>query len=229
MNEPSNQTGRSSCTAENWIPAWSIPIHCILEGFTARTLIKRLSGAAILLTSLALCGCGKSNAVPNRKLTKAELELRAKKEIPGEISGTGWHIRWLNPAATGKRGLQTVVLADSAHGAISDPANPTISLYDVAAKIFRDGAQTGTVYAPLVAANQHDKVLLATGGVKLTSITDPPDTVVTGDAMRWDTTRNRLIVTGNARAVVLRPGRKPDTTTGDTLVFDTKLKELRNE
>ena len=104
-----------------------------------------------------------------------------------------------------------------------------ITLYDVVAKVFRDGAQTGTLNAPVVAANQRDKVLFATGGVKLTSNTDPPDTVVTGDAMRWDTTRNTLVVTGNARAVVVRPGQKPDTTTGDTLVFDTKLKELRNE
>ncbi len=203
---------------------------CRIPGrITAHFLAKYISCTAILVSSLIICGCGKSNAIPNRKPTKAELELKAKKEIPGEITGTTWHIRWLNPAATGNHDLQTVVLADSAHGSVSDPANPTITLYEVAAKIFRDGAQTGTVYAPVVAANQRDKVLLATGGVKLTSITDPPDTVVTGDAMRWDTTRNRLVVIGNARAVVLRPGQKPDTTTGDTLVFDTKLKELRNE
>ncbi len=190
---------------------------------------KCIIPTALLILAAALSGCGKSNAIPNRKPTKAELELKAKKEIPGEITGTSWHIRWLNPSPTGKHELQTVVLADSAHGAVNDPSNPTITLYQVAAKIFRDGAQTGTVYAPVVTANQRDKVLIATGSVLLKSITNPPDTVVTGDRMRWYTSRSRLVVMGNARAVVLRPGQKPDTTTGDTLVFDTKLKELRNE
>jgi hypothetical protein len=176
-----------------------------------------------------LCGCGKSHAAPNRKPTKAELALKAKKEIPGEITGNGWHIRWLSRAQTGKRDLETVALADAARGAINDPANPTITLYDVVAKVYRNGEQTGTINAPVMTANQTDKVLHATGGVRLTSITDPPDTVVTGDSMRWDTSRNKLVVTGNARAIVVKPGEKPNTTVGDRLVFDTKLKELRNE
>jgi len=194
--------------------------------FASTRLITLL---VMILISPVTFGCGKSHAVPNRVPTKEELALKAKKEIPGEITGKVWHIRWLNRAATGKRDLQTVALADAAHGAINDPANPTITLYDVFAKVFREGLQTGTIHAPVATANQRDKVLIATGGVKLTSITDPPDTVVTGDAMRWDTTKNLLIVTGNARAVVLKPGQKPDTTTGDKLIFDTKLKELRNE
>lgn len=176
-----------------------------------------------------LAGCGKSQSLPNRKPTKEELAIKARKEIPGEISGLGWRIHWFNRSTTGNRALQPVIIADSSHGSINDPANPTIILYDVAAKIFREGAQTGTIHAPVIAANQRDKILTATGGVTLTSATEPPDTVITGDAMTWDTSKNKLVVTGNARAVVTRPDEKPDTTTGDRLVFDTKLKELRNE
>jgi hypothetical protein len=172
-------------------------------------------------------GCNKSGPIKNRKLTKEELALKQRNEIPAEISGAVWRIRWYN-RATNKR-LLIVASADSARGEITDPNDPTLTLHDVTGTVYREGVKTATIRAPSVAADQTHKILHAVGGVRLTSVTDPPDTVITGDTMTWDTTKDKLVVLGNAHAVMQKPGQLADTTSGDRLVFDTKLKILRNE
>lgn len=184
----------------------------------------------VLLSIVTAMGCGKSKASSQQhKPTKEELALKSRKEIPGSITGRKWLIRWFNRSQTGNKGLELVLVADAANGVINDPDNPTVLMHIVKANIYKDGVHTAVITAPTVKANQLQHTLWASGGARVTSITDPPDTVITSDSMTLDTNTNILVATGHATATTITPDKQKSSTSGDRLVFDTKLKEMRNE
>ena len=181
--------------------------------------------SALLIPSLG--GCGKPKPPPEKKLTRAEQEAKVHKEIPGSITGNGWHIHWFSRDPKIEDGAsKPVLVADADQGEITNPDNPTIVLHTVTARIFRNGAPTCIVTAPLVKANQRDRTLFAYGGVTLTSLPDPPDTVITADSMIWDTHTSILKAIGHAHARTIVAG-KPGTMSGDRLIYDDKTKEVK--
>ena len=186
---------------------------------------------AMVFTALVsfVAGCGKPHRPTDKQLTPQEIALKRRKEIPAAITGREWRIRWFNRKTSGDRSLELVLLSDSSDGAITEPDNPTVLLHDVSARVYKDGVHTATIDAPVVTANQLTHTLIATGGAKVTSITDPPDTVITGDTMTLDTNTNILIATGRATATTIDAARRVSSTRGERLVFDTRLKEMRNE
>lgn len=180
-----------------------------------------------VLLGLTLGGCGKPKPPPEKPPTKAEQQAKAHQEIPSSVSGKGWQLHWLTRDPKKDDGdSKPVLVADADWGEITNPDNPTMELHIVTAHIYRNGAATCIVTAPIVRANQRDRTLFATGGVTLTSLTDPPDTVITSDTMIWDTHTSILKAIGHAHART-QVGGKPGTMSGDVLIYDNKTQEVR--
>ena len=197
--------------------------------FDVRFRPYRTIACMLAVCNAAACGCGKSHPVPKRELTAEEKAAKERKEVPGAISGKGWIIKIKARPQSGNGPLETVLQANAETGIIKDTHNLNAELTGVRAQLYQKGVQTATIFAPQASANQNAKTLLATGGVKVTSITDPPDTVVTADRLSWNANTNELIAIGNAHAVMHTPEGKERSTSGDKLYFDTRLKEIRNE
>ncbi len=145
------------------------------------------------------------------------------------LSGTGWNIKIQSRGQHGSGPLEIVLQAKADTGEVRDPHDLTVQLKGVRAQLYHEGLHTATITAPIASANQKQKTLIAEGGVTVTSLTDPPDTVVTSDKLYWNAAHNELVAEGHARAVMRTHEGGIRSTTGDRLYFDTKLKEIRNE
>jgi hypothetical protein len=179
-------------------------------------------GALALLILLAGAGCGKpkqsAEETPDRK--KRELEL------PGQVSGKGWHIPWRMRDPKHPNGPPIpVLIADAKSGVLTnDEENPTVLLRDVRARLFRNGKHTADIAAPEVTADQKERLVIGRGGVTFVSLTNPPDTVVTADKITWDTRQSKVFAEGNARVTRRHKDGQTDTTIGNRITFDAGLK-----
>jgi hypothetical protein len=194
--------------------------------------IKTSQARILFALSVALVfafGCGKSHPPQKRELTPEEKAAKERKEVPGAISGKGWVINIKSLPQQGDGPMETVLHADADAGLIKDPHDLNVSLTGVTARLYQKGQYSASIKAPEASANQRDKTLVATGGVTVTSVTDPPDTVITSDKLYWNAKTNEMIAIGNAHAVMHTPEGKIRSTSGDRLSFDTRLKEIRNE
>ncbi len=183
----------------------------------------------IILCVSASNGCAKRKNVVDKKPTKEELALKARKEIPGEISGRVWTIKWFKRSVKGNKALKLELVSYSSEGSITDPQNPTVLLHDVRAEIFLEGIHTATITADTMRGNQQEHELVATGHARVVSLTNPPDTVVTANTITFNTNTNIMIASGHATAMQKGAGNKTSFTQGDRLRFDSRLKEMRND
>ncbi len=203
------------------------------------TAARRLAKLGRILTLLCLplafaptTGCGKP-ASQNKPVKKASAAGQAEKldarRLPGRVVGAGWHIPWRvrDPKHPNGPGLP-VLIADAETGEIlNSDANPTVQLGNARVKLFRNGLPTADVDAPQLTANQHDRIVIGTGGVRVNSLADPPDTVVTADKITWDTRTNVIVAVGNARVVrTPKAGGAALSQSGGRITFDTALKEF---
>jgi hypothetical protein len=178
---------------------------------------------AILLL-LATGGCaGKKPPVKASDATQAKKP--AKAELPGQLTGKGWHISWLTRDPKNPNGPQIPVLsADADRGEIMNTATPALRLWNVHARMFHNGIQSANITAPQVTASQGDWIFIGTGGVTVESLTDPPDTVITGDKVTWNMKIKRLLAEGHARLTHRAPDGKVSMAEGNRITFDTALK-----
>lgn len=206
--------------------------NCNWETFGDMHYIRgRLSDSILLLLIgfvFVTTGC-KSNsnqAVQKKKPIDAQ---EAKAARPGSITGKGWNIRWRKRDPDHPEGAALPVLyANSKTGSMADQDdNVIIQLNDVHARLFQKGKQSAIIYADKIDANQHDKIIIGTGNVRVNSISNPPDTVVTADKITWDTDTRKIIAEGNAR-VTRKPknGGTVFTHEGGVITFDLGLQEF---
>ena len=163
-----------------------------------------------------------------------------KKELPGAVRGTGWHIPWYAPDPKNpKAGLQRVLIADAREGAMGSKKDVlTIQLQDVNATLYHADKPSATVEAPHVTANQRERVIIATGGVTIHAVFDPmadnpakakpADTTITADKVTWDSHTTRVVCTGNAH-LVKRGGSLPIDSVSDIIVYDTETRKTHFE
>jgi len=180
--------------------------------------------------AVTLFGCGKSNeAQERRREEEAQKSAESTQNRPGSMTGTNWHIPWKAPDPKHPNGpLITVMIADAETGNLSvQDSNIHLRLDGVHAQLFRNARLAAKVQASEVNTDKHSRIIVGTGGVKVVSITDPPDTVITADRMTWDTRSSKVIAEGNAHAIQYRSqGTLPNETFGDRILFDTETGKL---
>jgi hypothetical protein len=176
-----------------------------------------------------VAGCGnlkgaQQDVRPDRKAAKAAL--------PEGIQGEGWHIPWRMADPKHPNGPPiTVLIADARTGSMnSEGDNILVRLHDVHAQLFHAGKRAAYVTADNVTTNKNTRVVIGTGGVKVTSLTAPPDTVITADRMTWDPHTNKVIALGNAHARQTKPaGQAALDTYAPRMEYDLATGRLSEE
>jgi hypothetical protein len=213
--------------------------------------MRRIAYASMGTFFWLAAGCGKPvNTKRSAELAaaaKAEQAEQAKANVPGGITGTGWHIPWRAKDPKHPNGPPVIVLiADARNGAMdSQDDDVYVRLWHVHAQLFRDRKPSATVDAAEMTTDQHSKVVIGTGGVTIHSLPGaakpphpqdakgenwlPPNTTITADKMTWDTQTSKLIAIGHAHATQLAPGSHiPTETSGERLKFDMETGDLTN-
>jgi hypothetical protein len=167
---------------------------------------NRGRGAIALCALLLLSGCAGANNRQNNRPKPPETEADRQANLPGAITGSGWHIQWRerNPKRPEKPLRVLEAVAQTGELADQDDTN-TMRLREVRARLYRNGQAAADIQAPQLTANQRDRILVGTGGVTLTSLADPPDTVVTADKITWDTHTGKIAGVGNAHVLQRLP------------------------
>lgn len=177
-----------------------------------------------------------SNAGCNGKKTSLNQQTDAEKrksahdafaDLPGTVTGTGWHIHWRSRAnETATAIAEPVLEADAQSGAMADTAdknNITAQLFRVRARLYRNGIHTADVEAPEATANQQTRIVIGTGRVTVRSLTNPPDTVVTADQITWNANTNGIVAEGNAVVTRRPPTGLAILQRGNRIIFDSRL------
>jgi hypothetical protein len=181
---------------------------------------------ASLLLPMAVVGCGRKTAPSQSGPKPGTIADEPEQSFTGEISGTNWHIPW---SILNEKG-QTVpaLVADARRGEMNNLADSyTMRLHGVRAKLYSEGVHSADIVAAQIDANSNEHKIIGTGGVRVTSLTSPPDTVVTADKMTWDPRGFKMVAVGHA-VVTQRPkdGGLPITQTGGRITFDTKFQKI---
>jgi len=148
------------------------------------------------------------------------------KNLTGEVKGTNWHIPWTIRNSKG----QTVpaLIADARRGEMNNLDDGyAMRLHGVTAQLFQEGVHAADIVAGQVDANSEDKLIVGTGGVQVTSLTNPPDTVVTAEKITWDPHTFKMVAVGHAKVIQTpRNGGVPISQTGGRIMFDTKFQKF---
>ncbi len=170
--------------------------------------ILLLIGALVL----AVAGCGKA---PTARVEAArdggtgDSGQSAPAPLPGGITGTNWHIPWrtADPKHPHAKPV-TVLIADAKSGTMTSKANNLVlRLGGVRAQLFSERRHVADLQAARVETDRRSRIVVATRDVRLVSLTNPPDAVLTSDRMTWDTHTKILVATGNAHFVRRQPGK----------------------
>lgn len=185
-------------------------------------------GVTLFLYGIVGCHRAGSSSHPgqNQGNMGADAEADQAQNLTGEVSGTNWHIPWTIRDAKGR--TVPALIADARQGEMNNLDDGySMRLNGVKAKLFRDGVHTADIVAAQVDANSDDHMIIGTGGVRVTSLTSPPDTVVTADKITWDLNSSKMVAVGHA-LVTQRPrnGGIPITQTGGRITFDTKFQKF---
>jgi len=150
------------------------------------------------------------------------------KNLTGEVKGTNWHIPWTIRNAKG----QTVpaLIADARKGEMNNlDEGYAMHLHGVNAKLFQEGVHAADIVAEQVDANSEEKIIIGTGGVQVSSLTNPPDTVITADKITWDPQTAKMVAVGHAQVTQRPPKGVSITQTGGRITFDTKFQKIKVE
>ncbi len=193
-------------------------------------------------------GCGKQKPTPTQGATaKSEVATPRtngkaaedkKAELPGAVRGTGWHIPWYAPDPKHPNGpVQRVLVADAKQGAMDSDKNfARVRLTDVHATLYHEGKPSATLDAPHVTTNEHDRVIVATGGVTIHALISPrasqkrvvvpPDSTVTADKVVWDSHRPEVVCTGHARLTSKQPGSPAIESYSEKIIYNTETGDM---
>lgn len=191
-----------------------------------------LIGLILLLGGLGGCRSkgspSQSGHNPGTMGTDAE-KAEEPQNLTGEITGTNWHIPWMINDSKGHP--VPALVADARKGEMNNLDDSyTMRLHIVQAKLYQDGVHAADIQAKQVDANSKENLIIGTGSVRVTSLTNPPDTVVNADKITWDPRTSVMVAVGHA-LVTQRPhnGGVPITQTGGRITFDTKFQKIRVE
>ncbi|MCS6775520.1 MAG: hypothetical protein RMJ43_05950 [Chloroherpetonaceae bacterium] len=178
--------------------------------------------AGTLLFGVA--GCGPD---PPPKPAQQEPEIEKIEQLKGTVTGKGWYVPWKVRDPKDPTRSVPVMIANAETGAMkNDDGNVRVQLRKVRAQLFREGKPAAYVEAQEVSANRRDRVVIGKGNVIVHSLSDPPDTVVRADRMRWDTRSGTIVASGNAQVTRRLANGQRATSFSNRVLFDTRLKDF---
>ena len=186
-------------------------------------------GTTALLIGIVGCHPAGSSSQSGRNPGTMGADAEPGQNFTGEISGTNWHIPWMVRNAKGR--AFPALVADARMGEMNNLDDSyTMRLHGVRAKLYQEGVHAADIVAAQVDANSDDHLIIGTGGVRVTSLTNPPDTVVTADKITWDPRSSKMVAVGHAH-VEQRPrnGGVPIIQSGGRITFDTKFQKVEVE
>lgn len=184
---------------------------------------------AVCVLVLTGCGTPKTSAKASKADTKQNKTTAqiVKEELPNAVTGKGWHLPWYTRDPNNPERQIPVFQADAQTGALTgNTDNITAQLHKVNVVLYRDGKPAATAQAPRLTANRRDKIIVGTGGVRIVSLTDPPDTVITADKIRWDTRTSHIVATGSAHAKGKMKNGLPVDVSGNHITYDIARDEI---
>ncbi len=186
-----------------------------------------LGGAMLIAAST---GCKRSSTASYSGQNPGTVDADASaQKLEGQITGVNWHIPWRVRNAAGKP--MPALIADAREGLMnSQDDSYTMRLRGVRAKLFQEGVHSADIVAAQVDANSDEHIIVGTGGVRVSSLTNPPDTVVTADKVTWNPNSHKMVAVGHAKVTYHpRTGGLPITQSGGRITFDMLLKKIEVE
>lgn len=184
--------------------------------------LRACGRAGVLLPVLA--GCGPD---PPPRPVQQEPEIEKIEQLKGTVTGKGWYVPWKVRDPKDPNRSVPVMIANAETGAMkNDDGNVRVQLRKVRAQLFREGKPAAYVEAQEVSANRRDRVVIGKGNVIVHSLSDPPDTVVRADRMRWDTQSGAIVASGNAQVTRRLANGQLATSLSNRVLFDTRLKDF---
>lgn len=190
--------------------------------------MKKVLPCALLLLLAGCAGPYDLEEQAQKLKVKAATTTHQDSELPGQIKGTGWRMRWNTRDPHNINGPTLPVLdavAQAGHMTDRDD-NVYAVLDDVRAQLFREGKPAADITAPRITANRRDRIMIGIGGVRVNSLTDPPDTVITADKITWDTRTGKIVAVGNAQVTQNQENGIVNTHRGGRITFDTTLRSF---
>ena len=169
-------------------------------------------------------GCSSQKRPPLPSLItkkKAELQL-------GKVAGKGWYLPWYR-LEKGK--YVPVLIANADNGDLLNKTGWNIrhqrqnyliaKMNGVNAEMYSMGKHTLNVVASHMTLDQKDNSLVGTGGCTVTSLQNPPNTVLTADRIEWKTDGRILRATGHTKLISQpKPQDAPITQEGESTIYD---------
>jgi hypothetical protein len=179
-----------------------------------------LSALALCMVTLSLCtGCLAVRSQTRAHRHKApKPKSKPQPEIPGGVTGEGWHMHWRKQTKTGAIPILNADAEAGAFDALTDSSRASVAMQRVQAQLFQQGKLAALLTAPKLVANQSAERVVGTGGVTIHSAPGQPISVLTADQVTWDVRKELIVAEGHVHYE-----RHPDTTLdGDTGTYDLR-------
>ena len=187
-----------------------------------------------VFTVFSVTGCN------SQKPTKTETSASKKKKISPQIGKVAWKGGYFPWNTYDKEGRATAVMnAEAEDGEILTKVGLNkkgkretyllLRMNRVKAKLFSKGRHSVDIEATRMSANQHDDTVIGTGGCKMRSLQEPPNTTLTADTLRWKTTGHILIAEGNVHLESLASPTETKVASGNHLEYDMDSEKVKIE
>jgi lipopolysaccharide assembly outer membrane protein LptD (OstA) len=172
-----------------------------------------------LLVGGSLAGCR-----PRKPKPPSPPKQTSPSEIPKQINTQGIRINWRVKQPTGK--LWRVLDLKAEKGTVESGTQSGV-MTNAAGTLYKENKARAEFEAPTVEATRDQKVVVATGGVKLTSI-DPKGVLVTADKATWYIEKNVVVAEGHVYLEQRSPKTNQKVAWGNTerLTINTELQKF---
>ena len=175
----------------------------------------------IVVGAIALAGCGQMRA----SQSVARAQERKPEPPPKEqtANATGITVQWNEK---NQESIRRVLDLNAEKGQLNT-ASDSGELSTANGVLYRDNKPRSKFTAPRVRAYKEKGIVIADGGVTMTSI-DPPGVTLKADRIRWDSNHNKVYAEGGARFSYKPPGasRQFGFGSAEHISFNTELQNL---
>jgi hypothetical protein len=171
-----------------------------------KSVVHRLALVGLGISIFIIAGCG------NGKVRK-QVENPGDKlqPIPARAAAIGISMLWSEKTKNG--GIRKVVEARAEEGTIN-AKEKTSELTTASGILYKDNKPRARFQAPNVRGNEAKHIIIASGGVTVTSI-EPAGAILTAQKAIWNANKDTITVEGDVRFRFQRPGdAKPSEAIG---------------
>ncbi len=153
--------------------------------------------AGLGISVLCIAGCPKVKV-----LKQVEKPIEKQELIEAQAAVRGITILWSEK--TKNDGIRKVIEARAEEGEIN-AKDKTSELKIASGILYKDNKPRARFQAPFVRGNEAKRIIVASGGVTMTSI-EPEGATLTARTATWDAAKDTITVEGDVRFKFQRPG-----------------------